>query len=193
MSAFARILGVLMIACGSLLALPLGSASAATINIAVAGTIGQYWFCNSSYQNGICPTTVNVGDTVQWNFNGDFYSAHSTRHCSDGCDGTPSGTPLWDAPIAAVQTYSYTFTTPGSYPYQCEVHPLDMQGVVTVVAGGVGGETQLADAGLSIVRHSPRDSFRNVWFGMAGIAGGMIVLTAAAWCARRLAVEEPPS
>ncbi len=186
-----RVLGVLLIAGGSLLALPLGSVSAATVNIAVAGTIGQYWYCNSSYQSGVCPTTINVGDTVQWNFNGDFYSAHSTRHCSDGCDGTPSGTPTWDSPIAAVQTYAYTFTTPGSYPYQCEVHPLDMQGVITVVAGGVGGETQLAGVSAGIVRHTSQDGFRNMWLGLAAMAGGMIVLTGAAWRARRLAAQEP--
>ncbi len=194
MSMMLRVLAVLLLAAGAALTLPLHQASAATVNIAVSGTFGQYWFCNSAYQGGVCPTMVNVGDTVQWNFNGDAYSAHSTRHCSAGCTGSPTGgTPLWDSPIAAVQTYSYTFNTPGSYPYQCEVHPLDMQGEITVVAGGVGGETELADGVAAGLQSSNGSGSRlGLWLGLAAIAAGAVTLMSASWLARRaLAARQP--
>ena len=184
MSLVTRLTGVFLVAAAAFL-LPSHAAQAATANVAVSGTIGQTWFCSIAYQGGVCPTTVSVGDTVQWNFSGDIYSAHSTRHCSDGCDATPSGTPLWDSPTATVQTHSYTFNSPGVYPYQCEVHPLLMQGEITVVAG-VGGVAELPDIDASPAKST--DASGNSTVLLAGIAAGavsVLALGGAAWYARR--------
>ncbi len=182
-------LGVLLIAGGSVLALPLGFVSATTVNVPVSGTIGQTWYCSSTYESSTCPTAISTGDTVNWVFNGDIYSNHTTTHCGASCS-TPTATPLWDAPVTQTGNYSYVFNTPGTYLYYCEVHGTQMLGSVTV-AGGVGGETLLADVGAGVRQGS--DGLLNIWLGMAAIAGGMVTLTGAAWVARRLAVEEPPS
>ena len=184
MSLVTRLTVVFLVAAAAFL-LPSHAAQAATANVAVSGTILQTWFCIPTYQGGVCPTTVSVGDTVQWNFSGDIYSAHSTRHCSDGCDATPSGTPLWDSPTATVQTYSYTFDSPGVYPYQCEVHPLLMQGEITVVAGGVGGVAELPDIDASPAKST--DASGNSTVLLAGIVAGaasLLGLGGTAWYAR---------
>ena len=134
MSLVTRLTVVFLVAAAAFL-LPSHAAQAATANVAVSGTIGQTWFCSIAYQGGVCLTTVSVGDTVQWNFSGDIYSAHSTRHCSDVCDATPSGTPLWDSPTAPVQTHSYTVNSAGVYPSQGEAHPMLMHAGLPVVVG----------------------------------------------------------
>jgi len=67
--------------------------------------------------------TVKVGTTVTWHFDQpsaphDVVSL-STPPLFDS--GTPRGT----------GTYSFTFTSPGTYPYVCTVHPY-MRGTVVV-------------------------------------------------------------
>jgi len=181
----ARVLAVLLIAAGTVMMLPFERAAATTVNIAVSGTIGQYWFCNSSYQNGVCPTTIQVGDTVNWVFNGDIYSAHTTTECGANCN-MPTGTPLWDSsPPMTVANFSYTFNSPGTYYYQCSVHLNAMRGVITVTAP-VGGETQLP--GLSPrALEQPTGPVGHVgtWIGLAGIGAGMFILTSGAWLTQR--------
>jgi len=184
-----RVLGVLLIAGGSVLTLPLGSVSAATVNVPVSGTIGQTWYCTSTYESSTCPTNINTGDTVNWVFNGDIYSSHTTTHCGASCS-SPTATPLWDSPVMQVGNYSYVFNTPGTYLYYCEVHGTQMLGSVTV-AGGVGGQALLADVGSAV--RQPSDGLVSIWLGVAAMAGGMIMLIGAAWVARGLVAEEPPS
>jgi plastocyanin len=67
--------------------------------------------------------TVNAGDTVTW-----------TQH-----DTAPHNVVTTSAPVAVHspelsqgQSWSYTFTTPGTYSYYCTVHP-DMRAQVTVL------------------------------------------------------------
>lgn len=70
-----------------------------------------------AYQNGdssFSPLTLNttVGTTVIWT------NADSVTH------STVSDGGLWNAPtIAPNGTFSFTFTTAGSYPYKCTIHP----------------------------------------------------------------------
>jgi plastocyanin len=68
--------------------------------------------------------TVHSGDTVTW-----------TQH-----DTAPHNVVTTSAPVALHspelsqgQTWSYTFSTPGTYSYYCTVHP-DMRATVTVLA-----------------------------------------------------------
>jgi len=63
---------------------------------------------------------INVNDQVKWTWTG--ASAHSTT--SDGA--------LWDSDVHGTGfTFTNTFTTAGSFPYSCSVHPF-MTGSVTV-------------------------------------------------------------
>ncbi|ACU71443.1 blue (type 1) copper domain protein [Catenulispora acidiphila DSM 44928] len=66
--------------------------------------------------------SVKVGTTVTWT-NQDS-DAHTVT--SQG-----SGGPLNSAALATGQTYSYTFTKPGTYSYLCTIHPF-MTATVTV-------------------------------------------------------------
>src|ERR1041385_4994766 len=59
--------------------------------------------------------TIQVGDTVQWNF---VSSGHTT---TSGTPGSPDG--LWDSGIQNPgSTFSFTFTEAGSFPYFCTPH-----------------------------------------------------------------------
>lgn len=183
-----RLLALVLLAAGSLLTLPLGAAGAVTVNVPVSGTIGQYWYCNSSYQNGNCPTMINTGDTVNWVFNGDIYSNHTATHCGANCN-SPTGSPLFNSGVIQVGSYSYQFNTPGTYLYRCQIHTSSMRGTITV-AGGVGGQAQLASVGD--VTGGDSGTWLSVWVGVAAIAAGAVVLTGATWFARtRLAESEP--
>jgi hypothetical protein len=71
--------------------------------------------------------TINVGDTVEWVWVG---SGHST---TSGTPGNPDG--IWDSGVHnAPFTFSFTFTTPGTFNYFCSPHGAccGMIGSVTV-------------------------------------------------------------
>jgi plastocyanin len=66
--------------------------------------------------------TVKVGTTVTWtNKDGDAHTVTSQG----------SGGPLKSAALDTGGTYSFTFTTPGTYAYLCTIHPF-MTATVTV-------------------------------------------------------------
>jgi plastocyanin len=69
--------------------------------------------------------TVPTGATVTW-VNMDFVQHTVTS----GADGAPTG--VFDSHLLShMQSFSYTFTTPGTYPYYCDLHPI-MTGTITV-------------------------------------------------------------
>ncbi len=71
--------------------------------------------------------TINVGDTVQWTWVGNDHSTTS------GTPGNPNG--IWDSGVQNTgATFSFTFSTPGTFPYFCTVHGgcCGMIGSVTV-------------------------------------------------------------
>lgn len=75
------------------------------------------------------PSAVNIraGDIVQWTWAGNNHSATS------GTPGNPNG--IFDSGIHNNGfTYSFTFTTVGTYAYYCRVHGSMMTGTVTVAA-----------------------------------------------------------
>ncbi|WP_410566847.1 plastocyanin/azurin family copper-binding protein [Amycolatopsis sp. cmx-4-61] len=67
-------------------------------------------------------TTVRKGTTVTWT-NSD-QDAHTVT-------STGSGGPLRSPTLQTGQSYSYTFTTPGTFGYLCTIHPF-MIATVTV-------------------------------------------------------------
>ncbi|GAA2272030.1 hypothetical protein GCM10010430_67440 [Kitasatospora cystarginea] len=59
--------------------------------------------------------TVKAGTKVTWtNTDPDAHTVTSKQG---------SGGPLNSAALATNDTYSFTFTTPGTYPYFCSIHP----------------------------------------------------------------------
>jgi plastocyanin len=76
------------------------------------------------------PSTVgiNVGDTVRWNWNYTTYTYHSVH---SGTPAQPNN--LFESGVLGrMATYSYTFTTAGTFPYFCQVHGAMMTGTVVV-------------------------------------------------------------
>jgi plastocyanin len=93
--------------------------------------VGDIWFCDASYANGVCDTTITAGDTVVWDFSGASLP-HTATHCGDSCDA-PTSSPLWDSGVISDgSTFSHTFTEPGTYLYHCEVHSSMQRGRVIV-------------------------------------------------------------
>jgi plastocyanin len=64
--------------------------------------------------------TVPVGTTVVWRNTEGFHTVLSADFL------------LQSEPLDVGGTYSYTFTKPGTYPYECGIHP-EMVAVIQVV------------------------------------------------------------
>lgn len=125
---------VLAVCVAVALALSSGPAAAQeTVTIPV----GDNWFCDSSFQNGVCETTVNVGDTVAWDFSG-AGQPHTSTECGADCDSPiPEEEALWHSGIISDgSTFSFEFTQAGTYLYYCQVHPLEMRGQIVVQGDG---------------------------------------------------------
>jgi plastocyanin len=78
------------------------------------------------------PTTIRVspGDTVTWT-NDEEIMPHDV---TSGVPGRPDVGELFASPILLPgQSFSFTFSAAGEYPYLCKLHPA-MTGVVIVAA-----------------------------------------------------------
>jgi plastocyanin len=175
--------GVIALAFGLFTTAP-ASVSAATTSVAV----GNFYFCSASFQGGTCPTTINVGDTVVWN----FASATATHT-------TTSDTGVWDSGnVNPGGSYSHTFTQAGSFPYHCNVHPTQMKGTVIVQAAGASptsapvGQTPATGATVAPASGSlpgsgmgpPQPSSTN-WWVLGALLGGGVALTGAGFAYTR--------
>jgi plastocyanin len=67
--------------------------------------------------------TVKVGETVTWSFAGTAIPHNVT---------SATGWEFSNAPALAGPPAQYTFTTPGTYEFFCQLHPTPMRGIVTV-------------------------------------------------------------
>jgi plastocyanin len=76
-----------------------------------------------SYKFAPAAIRVAAGSTVTWTNNDHF--THSVQFLGGGLPADP----LVMDPGQAV---TFTFDTPGTYPYQCHLHPQNMTGSVTV-------------------------------------------------------------
>jgi plastocyanin len=71
--------------------------------------------------------TINAGETVTWTNNQGFHNVNGTQATFPN---NPAG--FGNGTANAPWTYSFTFNTPGTYQYRCDVHPAQMQGTITV-------------------------------------------------------------
>jgi plastocyanin len=169
------------------------AASSASAQQTVTVDVGDTFFCDSSFQGGVCTTTIDAGDTVSWDFGGSL--AHTTTECGGDCS-SPSGSPLWDSGTMSTGTFEHTFDTPGTYVYYCQVHGAGvMQGeivvqgaaqqptaaattVTTTPAGGTGPATATPGTIVAPVTGgaTPGDSSGNGWW-LAALAAAGAVLT----------------
>lgn len=91
--------------------------------------VGNLWFCSPSFENGVCTTTINVGDTVTWSNVAGF---HTVTECAEGHDPCPLPGGFNSGQLEAGDTFSFTFNNAGSFEYYCAFHPSEMRGVVVV-------------------------------------------------------------
>jgi plastocyanin len=80
--------------------------------------------------------TVGVGDTVTWTTTQSIGQQHSV---TSGKPGAPDQGKVFDSGLGLQengQTFPFTFTTPGTYDYFCQVHPTQMTGQDIVTAAG---------------------------------------------------------
>ena len=162
----------------------LGTAERANADTTIE--VGDLWFCNSSFQNGVCETVINQGETVTWNY-ASGATVHNSRECGANCS-SPSGSPVWQlpaAPTAAPWTRSFTFNTPGTYLYRCDLHTVAMRGRIVVQAPqAVGGIAELPDVTRAPARSS--DSAERSYAILAGgLALAFTAIAAGAWYTRK--------
>jgi len=72
--------------------------------------------------------TINAGETVTWTNSGGLHNVNGT---TTTFPGNPESFGSGGA-SGANWTYSFTFNTPGTYQYRCDIHPAMMQGTITV-------------------------------------------------------------
>jgi plastocyanin len=81
--------------------------------------------------------TIQVGDTVTWTVTRAIADPHSVT------SGSPSDSgKAFDSGIKLRKngdTFSWTFTTAGSFPYYCVIHPAEMHGAIVVLPAGQSG------------------------------------------------------
>jgi plastocyanin len=90
-------------------------------------TVGNIFF--KSGHNGTqnpAVDTVSAGTTVTWTWTNTGNTSHSVR--SEGAPSFTSSSIL----TGAGMTYTFTFDTPGTYHYDCDVHGSAMSGTVVV-------------------------------------------------------------
>jgi plastocyanin len=76
-----------------------------------------------SYRFAPAAITVAAGTTVTWT--NDDHFTHSVQFLDGGLPGDPH---VMEPGVST----SFAFVTPGTYHYQCHLHPTDMQGLVIV-------------------------------------------------------------
>jgi plastocyanin len=80
--------------------------------------------------------TVEAGDAVTWTTTQSIGQQHSV---TSGKPGAADQGKAFDSGLGLQdngQTFAFTFTTPGTYDYFCQVHPTQMIGQVIVTAAG---------------------------------------------------------
>jgi plastocyanin len=97
------------------------AAAQSTVNV----TIKSY-----SFNPGTIKVVIGVNNTVVWT-NED--AVKHTVTSDNGSWGSPGG-------LSPGGTYTYTFMSPGTYPYHCSIHTF-MTGTVIVVGSGTSSST----------------------------------------------------
>jgi glucose/arabinose dehydrogenase/plastocyanin len=105
-----------------------GSSSAATVTVEA----GSDWFCDVSFENGMCDTSVGVGDIVSWDV---VEGLHTVTECDETFVPANCGqTGQFDSGLmgSGAPLFEQTFNTPGTFEYYCELHQDQMRGRVIV-------------------------------------------------------------
>jgi plastocyanin len=106
--------------------------------------------------------TVTSGDTVTWT--NEDSAAHTATSATGAFDS---------GDLAQGESFSFTFTTPGTYAYICSPHP-DMTGQIVVQAAApaaTAGPTPAGEGGVV-----PDVAMRTGWPNSALLASGLLLI-----------------
>lgn len=109
-------------------------AAAAAVAVPALAKNADVSIVDTSFQ----PATITVvaGDTVTWTTTQSIGQQHSV---TSGKPGDPDAGKVFDSGLHLQdngQSFQFTFTTPGTYDYFCQVHPTLMTGQIVVTAAG---------------------------------------------------------
>lgn len=123
-------------------------------------TVGNFQFSPSTL-------AIDVGDLVIWTNVDGFHNVNgSTATFPDNPESFTS-----DAPQVAPWSYPMTFTVPGTYHYQCDIHPGAMQG--TIVVGTVGLD-DVDGAGVNVY---PNPTYDHIFIsGIENLSKGHVLV-----------------
>jgi hypothetical protein len=164
--------------------------------------VGDTWFCDPMWQDGVCPAIIPDGTTITWDFSSASLT-HTVTDCGASCE-SPTASPAFDSGAVSGGTFSHTFDTAGTYLYHCEVHPQQMRGQIFVAGPDTPGPptiTPTVDAlpvltatptttgqatGLPSTGSRPDDSDGSIaWAVLGGVLGFALLGVAGALFARR--------
>ena len=120
-------------------ALPASVFLAVTLAVIVAGAsgssaatvpvpAGNNWYCDPSYQDGVCDTTIAVGDTVVWEM---AAGTHTVTECEPGFANCPPSGGFDSGLLNQGESSAHTFSQAGVYEYLCLLHDQQMRGRIT--------------------------------------------------------------
>ncbi len=115
-SLIALALAVLLVACGG----STGSTSTTTPTATSSGSANSVTITtdsSGSFAFSPATLTIKVGTTVTWT------NTTSTQHTVTSDDGKTFDSGIAKPISASGGTYSFTFNTPGTFSYHCEIHP----------------------------------------------------------------------
>lgn len=94
--------------------------------------IGDIFFCDLVFTDFPCPSSLVAGETARWVYSDTGMLMHTTTECGADCD-SPTDAPLWDSAILEPgDSFAVTLSTPGTYFYQCRIHP-HQRGILRVL------------------------------------------------------------
>ena len=106
--------------------------------------VGDNYFCAPSLQNGVCTTTVTIGDSVTWSI---VQGVHTVTECDATYTTCPVAGGFDSGVLETATTFTQTFDAVGDVAYYCAIHPSEMRGVISVVAAATEAPTPTADVG----------------------------------------------
>lgn len=123
--------------------------------------MGDFYFCDPSFENGVCDSTVAAGSSVTWSVSSGI---HTVTQCDASFTTCPPSGGFDSGALTSGNTYSQTFNTPGTFSYWCAFHPTQMRGRILVQAQPTATPTPTATPAAGTATPTPTT-------GSAGVPG----------------------
>ena len=108
-----------------------GTSSGASAADDVHVDADDFYFCNPSFLNSVCETTITAGDTVVWDNIGGL---HTVTQCDGAFSTCPPSGGFNSGLLNPGDSFSQTFDAPATISYRCAIHPVQMRGRIIVEA-----------------------------------------------------------